>query len=385
MQSSSILVVLSIVVACGDGGSAKVDAAQPTDAFDRRAMLMHLATNVLLPIQADVAAKAARLPPAILAYCDALDAGDAGTTLDTARVALGDAIDSWEYADAVLVGPAAMDSNAIRDRLYAWPLLSPCELNKDIASHWASPSSYDVTTELVSTRSLTALEFLLFPPSDAHGCLQAPAGWDTLPKDRARCRIAYVIAGDVAQQAQVLHTAWKADGGNYIGELAGMSNPHAAVNLVSDSLFYMDTMVKDMKLGQPAGIAINACDAMQAPCVLEVETRFADRATFAIRANLAATRQVFTGTTPDGDGPGFDDFLVALGHEDVATRMVGSLDEAIADAAALPESFLSALSTSYSQVVATHAATKAFTDDLKSQFLTLLALEIPDDVATDND
>ena len=35
--------------------------------------------------------------------------------------------------------------------------------------------------------------------------------------------------------------------------------------------------------------------------------------------------------------------------------------------------------------VATYRAIDMFTDDLKSQFLTLLALEIPDDVAGDND
>ncbi len=385
MKSSLLVVCASATVACSDGGSAKVDAAQPTDDFDRRALLTHLATDVLLPIQANVATAAERLPPALLAYCDALDAGNVGTTRDAARAALGDAIDAWQYADAVLVGPAAMNQKAIRDRIYAWPLLSPCELNKDVASRWTNPASYDVTTELVSTRSLTAVEFLLFPPTDAHGCLAAPSGWDTMPKDRARCRLALEIAGDVAQQARALHTAWKPDGGNYIGELTGMSNAHAAVNVISDSFFYMDKMVKDMKLGQPAGITMNVCDAMQEPCIAEVETQFSDRATFAIRANLAATRQLFTGTTPESDGPGFDDFLITLGHPDVAARMVGNLDAAVAHAAALPDSFLSALSTSYSQVVATHAATRAFTDDLKSQFLTLLALEIPDDVATDND
>ena len=384
MRTELVVVVVGALVGCSDGSSQR-DAALPTDDFDRRAMLAHLATNVLLPIQAAVESSTAPLPNAILAYCDALDGGAVGSTLDDARAALGRAIDAWQAADAVLVGPAAMDEKAIRDRLYAWPLLSPCELNKDIASHWADPASYDVTTELVSTRSLTAIEFLLFPQSDAHGCLTAPPSWDTLPKDRARCRLAQVIAGDVAQQAQALHTAWRPDGGNYTAQLVEMANPHAAVNLVSDALFYMDTMVKDMKLGQPAGIVLNVCDAMQTPCVLEVETRFADRGTFAIRANLAATRQVFTGTTPAGEGPSFDDFLAALGHEDVATRMIASLDAAIADAAALPDSFLAALSTSYAQVVATHAATKAFTTDLKSQFLTLLALEIPNDVATDND
>jgi hypothetical protein len=140
-----------------------------------------------------------------------------------------------------------------------------------------------------------------------------------------------------------------------------------------------------MKLAEAAGIAVNACGTVDAPCEREVELRYADRATQAIRTNLTALRQAFTGTTPAADGPGFDDFLGALGHSDVATRMVDKLDAAIAAANALPDSFLAALAGDYPQVVATHRAINRFTDDLKSQFLTLLALEIPDDVATDND
>jgi hypothetical protein len=46
---------------------------------------------------------------------------------------------------------------------------------------------------------------------------------------------------------------------------------------------------------------------------------------------------------------------------------------------------LEALANDYADVVAAHAAVKLFTDDLKSQFLTVLGLDIPDDVAADND
>jgi len=65
--------------------------------------------------------------------------------------------------------------------------------------------------------------------------------------------------------------------------------------------------------------------------------------------------------------------------------MTANLDAAIAKAAALPDSFTAALQTRYTDVVDTHAALTLFTTDLKSQFLTVLALDIPDDVAADND
>lgn len=365
------------------------------DGFDRRAMLGHLGTSLLLPLHADFAARSAELPPAISAHCDALEAGDGTATLPAAQTKFTAALDSWQRAEALLVGPAAMDNKALRSLVYGWPLLSACDLDRDVASRWADPASYDLTKKLVNARSLTAIEYLLYPQTAMHSCVGTPPGWDALGPalPRARCRLALALATDVAAKGAQLHTAWRVDGGDYLTELtaagtkdSSIASAHAAVNLVSDAFFYVDRMVKDMKLAEAAGIALNACETVQAPCIREVELRFADRSTFAIRTNLSVLREAFTGTIAGGvDGPGFDDFLIALGHPDVATRMTTNLDAAIAQAAALPDSFLTALDQDYAKVVSTHAAVRGFTDDLKSQFLTVLSLEIPDDVAADND
>lgn len=379
--------------ACGGGGGTRADAFETT--FDRNALLAHLATNVLLPIQADVDAKAALLPAAIDAYCDALDAGSVGATLDTARGAWSDVVDAWERADALRIGPADMDNGALRDRIYAWPSLAPCDIDRDVVTHWNTPASYDLSTKLGRQRSLSTIEILLYPPSNDHNCAVEPSGWTELGADlpRARCRLAHTLAVDVAAAAAELHTAWRADGGDYVGTLsrAGMgSSPfasaHDAVNLVTNSFFYVDRIVKDMKLGEAAGIVVgNACGTVNEPCVREVELRYADRATFAIRINLATLREGVTGMTAAGDGVAFDDFLAAIGHPELAASMTADLDAAIARAAALPDSFLTALSSQFTAIVDTHEAVKTFTNDLKTQFLTVLALDIPDDVASDND
>jgi predicted lipoprotein len=383
---------LLVLAACGGPGSSGVDSA--TDDFDRSGMLAHLSNHVLLPIQATFAAKSAALPTAIGAYCDALDAGTPVAALDAARVATRAAIDAWEYADALLIGPAAMDHLTLRGLIYSWPALSPCEVDRDVASRWANPASYDVTAEMLNARSLTAIEYLLFPPGAIHNCVATPPGWDALGADlpRARCRLAQAIASDVAANGAELHTAWRPDGGDFVHTLADAGSPGSTytsaqegINALSDGMFYVDKYVKDMKLGESSGIADNACGTVQTPCVREVELRYADRATFAIRANLAALRQVITGTSPTADGPGFDDFMRAVGQPELADRMVADLDAAVAAANALPDSFLTALDTDYAKVVAAHTALRNFTDELKSQFLTVLALEIPNDVATDND
>ncbi|MDX2086618.1 MAG: imelysin family protein [Kofleriaceae bacterium] len=383
-QAGCLAVVMLVAAsACSSPSSpAKQDA--PEDGFDRAALLTHLAKNVLLPMQTTFAERAAALPAAIEAHCNALDGGDGSSTLEPARIAFGMAVDAWQKADAVIVGPAAADMLTLRGRIYGWPNSSPCEIDRDVASRWADPSSYNIETEFVSTRSLTAIEFLLWPPTNNHNCFDIPVGWNDLGANlpRARCRLAHAIAVDVAAQAQTLAHAWK-DG--YADELATSANGQEALNHISDGMFYVDKMVKDMKLGEAAGIAINACDVVQEPCPREVELRFSDRSSFAIRANLVALREVFSGKTATMDGLGFDDWLAFANQAELSTRMLQTLDDAIADANALPDSFLDALTTRYAEVAALHGSVKLFTDDLKSQFLTVLALEIPNDVATDND
>src|SRR5262245_23681415 len=108
---------LGFAVACGGGSAGKPDTP-PSDGFDRNALLGHLANQVLLPLQTRFAGAAAQLPPAIAAYCDALDRGDAEPPLAAARASWAAALDAWEAVDALLVGPAAMDNRALRDRIY---------------------------------------------------------------------------------------------------------------------------------------------------------------------------------------------------------------------------------------------------------------------------
>ncbi len=388
MRFWSVLAMATL--GCGGGTPATPDA--PNDGFDRNAMLAHLVDSVLLPIQADLATQTTALTAAIETYCDQLDAG--GGTPDAAREAWRTTMVAVDRFDAAVVGPAAMDNRAQRDRVYGWPLLSTCFVDRDTATLFTS-GQLDVTAKLANAKSLTAVEYLLFNTSANFTCVNEPPGWSSMTASdlaKTRCRHAAAIAADVAAAAAELDTAWRADGGNFVAELshAGQSDssiPTAqeGVNRVSDGMFFVDRMVKDMKLAEPAGIAINACGTVGEPCLIEVEHPFADTTSFAVRTNLRTLRELFTGKTATADGLGFDDFLIGLGHEDVATRMIASLDAAIASADALPDSFLGALDTELPKIQATHAAVTVFTDDLKSQFLTLLSLEIPDDVAADND
>lgn len=384
MRLVPIVSLAASLAACsGEGGDPATDAAPPS--FDRRELVRHVAADLLAPTYAGFAVEATALTTATTAYCSALGSGDGAAERTAARAAWATAIDTWEILDALQLGPVVQDDGRLRSRVYAWPLLAPCTLDQDVLVRHNTPASYDVTTRLDNARSLAAVEYLLFYDSTVSSCAIAPTGWDALGAElpRARCELAALIAADVASHGDQLATAWSTSGGDYVATLATLGE-REAVNMVSDGLFYVDRLVKDMKLGEAAGIVMNTCGTIEEPCLREAEHRFADRGTPAIRANLRALRDVFTGDH-GGGGLGFDDYLIAVGAADVATRMTTNLDAAVAGADALPEAYLGALTTERARVVAVHAATKLVTDDMKSQFLTVLGLDIPADVAGDND
>jgi uncharacterized protein len=374
VRDVSALAVVA-VAACG-GGGGRPDAIG--DRFDRAALIERIGRDLLVPVYEQLAPATADLVAAIDADCSG----------PGAEQAWRDAIDVWHRADAVLIGPAAMDSKAIRDRIYSWPIgaTSTCAVDQEVVAYWADPVAYDVATRLPGRRSLVAIEYLLFTPTLEHTCpsQSPPPGWATMTADdriAARCGLAGALAADVAAQAEIVRAGFP----GYVTQLAGSTSLHDAVNVVSDSLFFVDTMVKDMKLGQAAGIVVNDCATVQQPCLIEVEHRHADHGKAAILINLETLHAAFTGTIAGEPGIGFDDFLIEVGADAVAARMVGSLDGAIAAVVAIDGELVGALANDYQAVVDAHAAVKLFTDDLKSQFLTVLGLDIPDDVHSDND
>jgi predicted lipoprotein len=391
MRSARLLLVCGLAACGGGGGEPRPDAMQVS--FDRSAMLRNLGENVLLPAVRDFDARADALVTAIAAQCDALGTPDEEAARAAAQDAWKQVMLEWQRVETMQLGPVAMDNRLLRDRIYSWPVTSACAVDQEVMARWNDPASYDITTELVNRRGLAAVEYLTFAASLDTSCppQSAPAGWDALSdadKRAARCGYAETAAIDLAAQAQVLRDAWEPEAGNYVDVLASageagspFESAHAAVNVVSDALFYVDYFVKDMKIAEPAGIVPNACGLAGTVCPAELESPHAPHGKENVLANLRAFRAVFTG----GDGLGFDDFLAAVNAAELSTTMLADLDAAVAAVEAIPGDLGTAAVDAPEAVAAAHAAVKRVTDNLKSQFLTVLSLDIPDDVAADND
>ena len=103
-----------------------------------------------------------------------------------------------------------------------------------------------------------------------------------------------------------------------------------------------------------------------------------------MRENLRGFRSLFQGCGEDGEGLGFDDWLVEAGHEELANRIITALgvaEDAVAATPPLEQATPAELETLY-------RAVKALTDPLKSELFgagSPLNLKLPDGVASDTD
>jgi len=392
---------LCCLVACGGGGGGGSSENPPSDNFDRRALLTSYTQQVVLPALRDFAQAATTLDAATTALRDALQIGGAAEAAQAnARTAWRAAMVPWQSLELLQVGPAGsptmfMGGLGLRDEIYSWPTVNSCRVDQETVSGDYAMADF-FTRELVNTRGLAAIEYLLFDGDTSNACaagvdINANGSWASLVSSgdlpRRRADYAARASAEVRRRAVQLRDAWEPTGGDFAGQLsrAGLSgsqynSAQDAINDVFAALFYVELQVKDHKLALPAGLDP---DCPTDTCPELRESRWANASRDHIVANLNSARRIFLGGDPSGVG--FDDFLRALGAGTLADMMLADIGRAIAAVEAIPGNLESALMTDPQSVRDAFSEVKTFTDDLKSQFATVLNLEIPREGAGDND
>ncbi len=397
LKTAASLALLTLLAGCGKAPEAPTgDAQAGQDAlYDRRAMLLDQAGQVVRPQVAAFAADAKALRQAVAGWCSGGAAGDGRAT---AQAALKQAFVRWQTLEVYQFGPAAMDKHALRDRIYSWPLTSACAVDQAAAS--CDPSgSCDASNALVNRKGLDALEALLFRDSTDHGCppQATPAAWAGMAdaaRWQRRCGWALAVATDLEAAAVTLDQAWRTDGGDYVAVLAaaGFSgNPfpslREALNHWTDALFYVDTETKTMKLGQPSGAVANACGFFGKACPAALESPHADLAKEAILANVDAFEVAVLGRAlgDGGRGPGLEAWLKAIGQPELASTLVQQTSACRTAVSDIPGTLRAALQSDLAKVTAAHDLCKLLAVTMKTSLTTTLGLDLPDAAAADAD
>ncbi|MCI0573660.1 MAG: imelysin family protein [Myxococcaceae bacterium] len=393
-HSRVLLSVAVLLVACSRQVPSQPDAGG--DVTVRTELLEAFGTCALTTVR-DFHARATALETAT----QALMAQPDPDTLASAREAFRQALDAWQVAEPMRFGPAAPMSvhggADMRDHIYSWPLVSRCAVEEQLVSRGYESATF--SSSLVNRRGLGALEYLLFYEGEDTACppsstIVSGGEWAALtPEERAARKRAYaaVVAADVRSRAATLVSAWEPASGNFVQTLATAGqgsavypSTQAALNAVSDSLFYIELGVKDMKLAPALGLRPEECASATCPELLE--SRFAGMSKTNMRANLEGARRLLQGCGESHAGMGFDDLLEAVNAGAAATTLRERMDAVESALAAIEEPDLrEALEQDPASVRAVYDSLKAVTDVMKTDFVTVLDLELPQSIEGDND
>lgn len=321
------------------------------------------------------------------------------SALPDAQQAFVDAILSFQIVEQFRIGPAAraMDPGGkdLRDWLYAYPQINRCQVDRNLVSEVYLTDFDDV---LLNARGLGVLEYLLFERGDSNTCsvgidINVHGSWAELSQaelDARRAEYAGVVADDIARRADELVAQWVPSEGNFHASLvdAGsgsgvFASQQAALNAVSHALFYLEKEVKDYKLGWPLGLV---AECTSGSCPGAAELPYSGQSGPSISQNLRGFRLLFEGCGADYAGIGFDDWLRAADPDgDLGERMLLRLTEAESAVSALPRLLEDAFYDAPDEARAVHAAVKKVTDLLKTEFVTVLNLDLPMTAEGDND
>jgi predicted lipoprotein len=390
------LIALALA-SCGGGGGGGGDAGVDTLAGRKREILAHLGETVMLATYRDFATAAAALETATAAY--SADPSDANRT--AAQDAWRAAIAAWQAAEMFQLGPAGasgamgvVGGQDLRPEIYSFPVTNTCRIDQEtVESAHESPDAF--ATELVNVRGLDAMEYLLFVESTENTCaalspINETGSWAALGADGVRARrarYANTLAILVRRHADALRDAWDPTGGDFVGQLAtagesGSQFPTArrALNDLAGAMLYIDTMTKDMKIGEPAGLV--RCTATS--CPEELESRWARLGKDAVLVNLRTFQRLYLGAPPGTDAPGLDDLLLEIGAEALANQLRDAIAAAITAVEAVPGNLEDAIATDRAALQAAFDALTLVSRLFKMDLVTALDIELPSNFG-DND
>jgi predicted lipoprotein len=356
----------------------------------RRAALASIADNVIVPTYQEFAERTQRLLDATAALQN--DPAERGDAQESWRAAM----ETWQRAELMQVGPAGAKeydiagAEDLRFEIYSWPLTNRCRVDQELVeAAYADPAAFK--GEAGNVRGLDAMEYLLFRDDAENDCrtnsaINEDGTWEALGDSgitARRAAYAHTLAILLKERADELLGLWE-DGFRDELALAGTGSAtylstQAGLNEVSNALFYLDRETKDAKLARPLGLS----DCDDPTCPDNLECGWSQTSAANVVGNIDAFTQVFTGAT----GLGFDDLLVEVGMESLATRMIDLLEEArqTCSDTGTYETELSKDPPNTAPAQSCYDALKQVTDLFKTQFLSVLDLEAPNRAEGDND
>jgi predicted lipoprotein len=240
----------------------------------------------------------------------------------------------WQELELLQFGPAGLEDEvtggrSLRSEIYSWPLSNDCRVDQlTLQRSFQVDDFHEV--QAVNAYGLDTLEHLLFDGM-MHTCPEVMgidedwAELSDLDIQRYRMEYAQVVVEGIQDNTAKLINRWSVDGGDYSVELLDGSkytSQEDALGEVFHALLYLERYTLLYKLSGPIGVG--CCEVEEEDCMLGAEHVSSAASLKAIERNVIGFERLWN----NGDGFGFDEYFVGLGHADLSQEMQLRIDKA---------------------------------------------------------
>ena len=344
--------------------------------FSVRNMLSHYAYNVIYPHYRDFAHSVQGLDLKIDNYCDNLDRGQENTDKkQQAKHAFVEAMLTFHRLQAFQIG-TILENHKSQEIYSPIGTYSYCSIDHQVVKRELG-NQYEL-------RGLGVLEYLLFDEEVAYKChvsIESLDNWqkkEQFEREADRCHYMQLISDNLKIISSELKDAWAANQDNWGRYLVRGTSSRKSTAIIFDSLFYLETEVKDKKILS----LIRHAQGQE----VDREHIYSDLYLLSIAANLEGFVSIFTGQGKERS-LGLADLLTAMGHAplvktiiDTSVNLIEKLKEKARESNLMEKT--QSEEDFYSSI---YAEVKLITDILKIQLPSILNLDPPAQVKGDSD
>lgn len=307
LKHIGLLTLVLFLVSCNDdenpdGGS---------DSFDRQAMLINLADNVIIPSYDSLASATTSLK----AKVEILQVTVSSENINLVKDQWKRTLSAWQYAGVYNFGPASDRSLIALFNLYP---VSATQIEENI-----SGGNYNLeSASNINAVGLQAVDYLLFGIEAESASLA-----DFFTNNPNHLTYLHDIVVLLDSKIQSTMQGWNQSYRSTFVNATGTDIGSSLGQLVNASIEYLETYVRDAKVGIPAG----ARSSSGSPLPAQVEAFYnGSVSNDMLDKGLEGWKNMFLGNSLDGNqGSGLDDYLIFLGttfdgnplHEEILNRL----------------------------------------------------------------
>jgi predicted lipoprotein len=286
-------VLAFVVLSCAkEGENSKPD-------FDRTALVVNLANNIIIPNYEALGASVDSLDVAVTAF----NASANATTLEKAQVRLKAAYSAWQHCAPFTFGPA--DQALLGKNVNIFPT-SVVKINNNID---VGGYNLDQLSNL-DAKGFPAMDYMLFGTAANSDEILLKYTTDA----DAGKRKAYLVAlsANIKTLCHTVLNAWISTGGNYVNTFLNAKGTDigSAIGLVINGIDYDLDLLKNYKVAIPVGIMPSSGSSEGDPLPEKVEGYYSGISLILLLEEITTLQDIYLGRSVGGDNAGLDDYIV---------------------------------------------------------------------------